>query len=65
MVARRMQRVLPVATAAYMLGFLASVGDHNFWHSHGDLLTVVIGGLVALAALHIGISVIALARRSI
>ena len=64
MVARRIQRALPVVTAACMLGFLASAGDHNFWHSHGDLANVVIGGLVALGALQVGISVIALARRS-
>jgi hypothetical protein len=52
---RRLAVALQVAVVAYLCIFLAFVGHHSFWHSHGVLLNAVIGGLVVLALAAIGV----------
>jgi hypothetical protein len=59
---RRARVALPPILASYFLVFLAVIGHHGFWRSHGDLANVLIGGLVFLGALAIAVNVWAFRR---
>jgi hypothetical protein len=59
---RRPRVALSPILASYLLGFLAVIGHHSFWRSHGDLANVLMGGLVFLGALTIAVNVWAFRR---
>jgi hypothetical protein len=54
-VVRRARIALTGISILCWSGFLAVIGHHNFWRSHGDLLNLVIGGLIVVSVLPLAV----------